>query len=76
MKINHEFVRSWIRWVSISLFVAAVLYKFKRIVDTGKVDDGGEEDNELSEGAQKSPATYENDSPETVEPTSEQDNED
>ena len=59
MKFNHEFVRSWIRWVSLSLFIGAAAYKFKKIIDAGKVDIEDDEDN------------YEDpENPGTVEPTS------
>ena len=44
MKFNHEFVRSWIRWVSLSLFIGAAAYKFKKIIDAGKVDIENDED--------------------------------
>ncbi len=66
MKITHEFVRTWIRWVSLSLFAVAVIYKFKKIIDAGKLDIDDDDSEEYGEGtteptsSENTPSTPEN----------------
>ncbi len=67
MKITHEFVRTWIRWVSLSLFAGAVIYKFKKIIDAGKVDIDDDEEESYEEGGTTEPTSPEAPENETYE---------
>lgn len=64
MKINHDFIRAFIRYFGIGLFLFAVVYKFKKVLNTKP-----EEVNDDEDAIDSPTVVYKNEQPNS--PTSE-----